>query len=132
MEARRYARPVVSGIHWPFIEYLLISIGAQVLVHPSSTQPAGAAALPKQNTSLRTTEEAANTATLRGTKITGSSVGSQPGTQHPEHESRRVESGFDLLDNNDVNVLMAAIMSIGGMAVASYVWDVPLSAAFAK
>jgi hypothetical protein len=101
-------------------------------VHPASTQPAGAAALPKQNTGLRITEDAANTATLRGSKITGSSAGSQPGTHDPEHESRKVESGWDLFDNNDVNVLMAAIMSVGGMAVASYVWGVPLSAAFMK
>jgi hypothetical protein len=101
-------------------------------VHPASTQPAGAAALPKQNTSLRTTEDAANAATLRGTKITRTSAGSQPGTHDPEHESRKVESGFDLLDNNDVNVLMAAIMSVGGMVVASYVWNVTLSAAFRK
>ncbi|KAJ9293250.1 hypothetical protein DTO271G3_7973 [Paecilomyces variotii] len=106
--------------------------GQRVLVHPSSTQPAGAAALPKQNTGLRTAEETANTATLKGAKITGSSVGSQPGSHDPEHESRKVESGFDLLDNNDVNVLMATIMSIGGMAVAGYIWDIPLSAAFAK
>lgn len=101
-------------------------------MHPASTQPAGAAALPKANTSLRATEDAANAATLKGTKITRSSAGSRPGTHDPEHESRKVESGFDLLDNNDVNVLMAAIMSIGGMAVMSYVWGVPLSAAFGK
>ncbi|KAF7592907.1 hypothetical protein BBP40_012227 [Aspergillus hancockii] len=40
------------------------------------------------------------------------------------HESRRVESGHDLLDNNAVNVLMAFIMSAGAMGVASWVWDV--------
>lgn len=41
--------------------------------------------------------------------------------------SRVVESGWNLLDNNDVNVLMAFSMSIGAMAVAGYVWDVPMS-----
>lgn len=41
--------------------------------------------------------------------------------------SRVVESGWNLLDNNDVNVLMALTMSIGAMAVAGYVWDVPMS-----
>ncbi|KAE8354166.1 integral membrane protein DUF92-domain-containing protein [Aspergillus coremiiformis] len=40
------------------------------------------------------------------------------------HESRRVESGWDLLDNNAVNVLMAFLMSVGAMGVASWVWDV--------
>lgn len=40
--------------------------------------------------------------------------------------SREVESGTDLLDNNAVNVLMAAIMSVGGMLIMSYVWDLPV------
>ncbi|GAB1193780.1 hypothetical protein APSETT444_003008 [Aspergillus pseudonomiae] len=40
------------------------------------------------------------------------------------HESRKVESGRDLLDNNAVNVLMAFIMSVGAMGVASWVWGV--------
>ncbi|KND88872.1 hypothetical protein TOPH_06493 [Tolypocladium ophioglossoides CBS 100239] len=43
------------------------------------------------------------------------------GDQRP---SRVVESGWDILDNNDVNFLMASIMSIGGMAVASWYWGV--------
>jgi hypothetical protein len=43
-----------------------------------------------------------------------------------EHESRKIESGHDILDNNAVNVLMAAMMSIGAMALAAYVWDVPV------
>lgn len=41
--------------------------------------------------------------------------------------SRVVESGWNLLDNNDVNVLMALTMSVGAMAVAAYAWDVPMS-----
>jgi len=41
-------------------------------------------------------------------------------------KSRKVESGMGLLDNNDVNLLMAVMMSIGGMIVASYVWNQPL------
>ncbi|RSL74335.1 hypothetical protein BHE90_014014 [Fusarium euwallaceae] len=43
-----------------------------------------------------------------------------------ERPSRVVESGWDLLDNNDVNFLMAVSMSVGGMAVASWYWDVPI------
>ena len=42
-------------------------------------------------------------------------------------ESRSVLSGWDVLDNNQINILMAAIMSFGGMAMASYVWEVPLT-----
>jgi uncharacterized membrane protein len=44
-----------------------------------------------------------------------------------EKPSRIVESGLGLLDNNDVNFLMALTMSLGAMGVASWFWDVPLS-----
>jgi uncharacterized membrane protein len=44
-----------------------------------------------------------------------------------QHESRRVEVGSDLLDNNGVNILMAATISLGSMLVACYGWDVPYS-----
>ena len=47
-----------------------------------------------------------------------------------DEPSRRVESGLGFLDNNAVNVLMALLMSIGGMAVAGYVWHVPLRSIF--
>ncbi|KAF7563046.1 hypothetical protein G7046_g1055 [Stylonectria norvegica] len=43
-----------------------------------------------------------------------------------ERPSRIVESGWDLLDNNDVNFLMAVTMSVGGMAVAGWYWGVPI------
>ncbi len=38
--------------------------------------------------------------------------------------SRVVESGWDLLDNNDVNFLMAVTVSVGAMAVASWHWGI--------
>ncbi|KAK4152554.1 hypothetical protein C8A00DRAFT_44407 [Chaetomidium leptoderma] len=44
-----------------------------------------------------------------------------------EKPSRTIENGWDLLDNNDVNFLMAFGMSVGAMAVASWYWQVPLS-----
>ncbi|EAQ92301.1 hypothetical protein CHGG_00536 [Chaetomium globosum CBS 148.51] len=44
--------------------------------------------------------------------------------------SRVIENGWDLLDNNDVNFLMAFGMSVGAMAVASWYWQVPLSSVF--
>lgn len=47
------------------------------------------------------------------------------GAKVPEgHESRAVESGMGVLDNNQVNLLMAVIMSTGAMAIASWYWDV--------
>ena len=47
--------------------------------------------------------------------------------EEKHQDSRTILSGADLLDNNQINLLMAAIMSVGGMAVASVVYDVPLS-----
>ncbi|KAI0439098.1 integral membrane protein DUF92 [Xylaria telfairii] len=41
--------------------------------------------------------------------------------------TRVVETGWDLLDNNDVNFLMAFTMSVGGMVAASWYWGVPMS-----
>ncbi|KAK8056488.1 hypothetical protein PG993_001715 [Apiospora rasikravindrae] len=41
--------------------------------------------------------------------------------------TRIVESGFDWLDNNDVNFLMALTMSISAMAGAGWYWGIPLS-----
>ncbi|TDZ39780.1 Protein PGR [Colletotrichum spinosum] len=38
--------------------------------------------------------------------------------------SRVIETGWDLLDNNDVNFLMAFSMSMGAMGVASWYWGV--------
>jgi uncharacterized membrane protein len=45
--------------------------------------------------------------------------------------TRVVESGLDLLDNNDVNFLMALTMSIGGMAIAALYWGIPLDSILA-
>lgn len=46
--------------------------------------------------------------------------------------SRVVESGkIGLLDNNEVNFLMASSMSLGAMAIASWFWEVPFSSIFA-
>ncbi|RKU45685.1 hypothetical protein DL546_006272 [Coniochaeta pulveracea] len=44
-----------------------------------------------------------------------------------EQPSRVVENGWDLLDNNDVNLLMAFTMSVGAMLVASWYWGVPMN-----
>ncbi|KAJ4419892.1 hypothetical protein N0V82_004715 [Gnomoniopsis sp. IMI 355080] len=40
----------------------------------------------------------------------------------PDRPSRVVESGWDILDNNDVNFLMAFTMSLGAMVVAAWHW----------
>ena len=59
--------------------------------------------------------------------LTGSQSarGSLKNNDHPSHGSRSIHSGRDILDNNQINLLMAALMSIGGMVVASSIWKVP-------
>lgn len=44
--------------------------------------------------------------------------------------SRVVESGLGLLDNNEVNFLMALCISLGAMGLASWAWEVPMQSAF--
>ncbi|KAI2602905.1 integral membrane protein DUF92-domain-containing protein [Hypoxylon fragiforme] len=44
--------------------------------------------------------------------------------------TRVSESGFDLLDNNDVNFLMAFTMSVGSIIIAGWYWGVPLDSIF--
>jgi uncharacterized membrane protein len=44
-----------------------------------------------------------------------------------EKPSRKVESGLAILDNNEVNFVMAFIMSVGAMGIASWFWEVPFS-----
>jgi len=46
--------------------------------------------------------------------------------------SRRVESGLGVLDNNSVNLLMAFLMSVGGMVVASFVWEIPVRSNYSR
>ena len=42
-------------------------------------------------------------------------VAEKPGT--PNQESRYIGSGKDLLDNNQINFLMASLMTVGAMGV---------------
>ena len=50
----------------------------------------------------------------------------QQGKRSDEKPGRRVESGWGVLDNNAVNLLMAACMSVGAMVAVSRCWDVSL------
>jgi uncharacterized membrane protein len=51
--------------------------------------------------------------------------------ENSAHDSRRIEVGYDILSNNGVNLLMAAVIS--GLAIlgAARVWGVPLERVFA-
>lgn len=46
--------------------------------------------------------------------------------------SRVVESGWDILDNNDVNFLMAFTMSLGAMVIAAWHWGISLEDMISK
>ncbi|PGH07022.1 hypothetical protein GX51_02062 [Blastomyces parvus] len=95
--------------------------GRKVLVHPGESiitgleEPSN-----REGSRIRVAEDIANilTSTPSLRKRRSSSVGGPPDL---EHESRQIESGYDLLDNNQINVLMAGIMSCSAMLVASYV-----------
>ncbi|QSZ36618.1 hypothetical protein DSL72_006498 [Monilinia vaccinii-corymbosi] len=48
-----------------------------------------------------------------------------------DHPSRIIENGYlNILDNNQVNFLMALTMSLGAMGIASWVWNVPFSSIY--
>ncbi|KAL4782107.1 integral membrane protein DUF92-domain-containing protein [Aspergillus varians] len=99
--------------------------GHKVLIHPSSTNPGSTGSVSGPSAST-TSAQLQNTETeLKG----GKSVETTSG-EEVHHESRRVESGVDILDNNAVNVLMAFTMSVGAMGVASYAWDLSIWEAF--
>lgn len=76
----------------------------------------------KGDTKLRNTETAANVFALKG--VTGRAKAE--GVNDPVHESRHIDTGRDILDNNGVNVLMASIMSFGAVFVASWIWDLSI------
>ena len=46
--------------------------------------------------------------------------------------SRKIAVGHDILDNNGVNLLMAASISMGSMVVAAIVWGIPISSIVAR
>lgn len=53
-----------------------------------------------------------------------------PAEQKQHEASRRLEVGWDVLDNNGVNIAMAASVSLAAMGGACLFWDVPVMAVF--
>ncbi|EEP75504.1 conserved hypothetical protein [Uncinocarpus reesii 1704] len=103
--------------------------GSKVLVHPGAVaRPGPEDTYIRQGSQLRVTEDIANIVAPRPLRhemdVSGKIAG---GPADVEHESRRIQAGHDVLDNNAINVLMAAIMSIGAITVSSYLWDAPLA-----
>lgn len=82
----------------------------------------------RKNTQLRAMEDVANVITPRSVRHETDSVKDETtGSTGDKEGTRKLEIGHDIFDNNTINLLMAATMSMGGMAVASYAWNVPLS-----
>ncbi|KAF1982970.1 hypothetical protein K402DRAFT_397108 [Aulographum hederae CBS 113979] len=50
----------------------------------------------------------------------------------PHQESRRVETGWNILDNNGVNFAMAASISLLAISGACVLWDIPISSVAAS
>ncbi|KAK2809250.1 hypothetical protein FQN49_008635 [Arthroderma sp. PD_2] len=100
--------------------------GQKVLIHPGAltSRISGDPSI-RQETSLRTNENIANALSPHASPRADS-----PGTSDPVHESRRITAGSDILDNNAVNFLMASIMAVGGMAMASFIWGTPVNSIF--
>jgi hypothetical protein len=95
-----------------------------VLIQPGSaaSSPRGDTSIPRDS-QLHAAEDIATTIKSRQTNIVHEpptySVVRKDGD---EHESRKVIAGSsDILDNNDVNFLAAAITSLLAMYVASFV-----------
>ncbi|KAF2869742.1 integral membrane protein DUF92-domain-containing protein [Massariosphaeria phaeospora] len=66
------------------------------------------------------------------TSVTAASIkqsarGSKASAAGIPHESRKVEAGLDILDNNAVNLLMATSVSVGAMIAACLLWGLPIS-----
>ncbi|KAJ5178246.1 uncharacterized protein N7500_000945 [Penicillium coprophilum] len=86
--------------------------GRKVIIHPSTGKPVAT------NSTAKTTGSIHNAA-LHGTQVTN--------TVDETHESRRLATGHDWLDNNGVNLLMAATMSVGAMGIAQWFWGLDVS-----
>ncbi|KAI6782088.1 Transmembrane protein-like protein [Emericellopsis cladophorae] len=104
--------------------------GVRVLVSDSSAKKLPSRAQVKQAVGDKTSDQ------LQGSAVETPSLKTDakhnPMDKHrrssfgDEQPSRVVESGWDLLDNNDVNFLMAVTMSVGAMAGASWYFGIPV------
>ena len=79
----------------------------------------------RESSQVRVVEDIANTMTHRHSRKDETAVHG-----NAVHQSRKVEAGYDIFDNNAINLLMASIMSVGGMLVAGLLWDVPIQGMF--
>ncbi|KAG5982780.1 hypothetical protein E4U55_001386 [Claviceps digitariae] len=95
--------------------------GNRVLVSASATRAAAAGAKNGRQDASTANEEVEG-----GERLDDKNTKHSRPSSKDHGPSRVVESGWDLLDNNDVNFLMASTMSVGAMGVAAWYWGIPL------
>lgn len=61
-----------------------------------------------------------------GTKVLVAGIDHRKGYNESAKMSRFVGSGKDILDNNQINLLMAVLMSLLGMVFAAAAWEIPI------
>jgi hypothetical protein len=112
--------------HGQFIAILYLAVLTifcrKVLVHPGSVTatPHGDVSV-RRGSQLHVIEEFVNTVTPKQTRIEHDpKVGVKKAGEY--QESRKVIAGGNILDNNDVNFLMAALTTGLGMFAASYIF----------
>ncbi|KAK2736395.1 hypothetical protein FQN57_000772 [Myotisia sp. PD_48] len=97
--------------------------GQKVLIHPGEVTSSVSGEVPvRQGSRVRVAEDIANALLPRRPSIP-ESVSLPP---QGLHESRKVETGHDILDNNAVNLLMATTMGISAVLCASFLWEIPI------
>jgi uncharacterized membrane protein len=67
---------------------------------------------------------------LRSSKALGTAYENDVVHAQDHHESRKVATGWDILSNNGVNVVMAGSMSAIAVVGTAWLWNVPFSQIF--
>ena len=101
-----------------------------MLVRPGSMISGSSDETIRRGSNLHTTEDIANAITPRRSRTEYDPLSSERKADKKDTDSsadgdsRQVGAGHDILDNNQINLLMAMIMSVGAIGAANYVWNV--------
>jgi uncharacterized membrane protein len=110
--------------------------GRKVLLH--STSPVHLKPSAKVRSEVISNEDAAGSVAKRSALEDSSDTPRKRAAEEEDdsddeeehHESRKILVGFNLLDNNAVNFLMAATVSYWTIAITAYTWGIKLNKAF--
>jgi uncharacterized membrane protein len=101
--------------------------GRKVLVHSGNPLHLSKTSQVRGKDGIAKTSGADTAASIKASETMLKAGASSPAVVDAQHESRKIEVGSDLLDNNAVNMLMAGLVSAGAMVGACVVWDLPFS-----